>query len=71
MKIKVIEAVEIYSATPERLGKKDALITYSVDEVGIYMVTLPAEEATEDKIKEAITKAETARQKLIGKEFEV
>lgn len=70
-KIKISEAVEIYSADPGRLGRKDALVTYTVDGVRTYMITIPAEDATPERITEKIREAEEARSKLIGKEFEV
>lgn len=69
--VKIIEAVEIYSPDPARVGKKDTLVTYTVDKLHTYLITIPAEDATEDRIMEAIRKAEQARGKLIGKTFEV
>lgn len=71
MEIEIIEAVQIFSPEPARVGKKDTLVTYTVDKRRTYMITLPSEEATEDRITEAIRKTETDRGKLIGKKFEV
>lgn len=69
--IEIIEAVDIFSAEPARIGKKDSLVTYTVDKTRTYMITLPAEEATEERITEEIRKAEEARGRIIGKKFEV
>ena len=71
MEIKIIDAVELPSPEPTRIGKKDTMITYTVDKVRTYLIMLPAEEATETRIMEAIRKVERERVKLIGKEFEV
>lgn len=71
MEIEIIEAVDIFSADPGRIGKRDRLVTYTVDKRRTYMITLPAEEATEDRIIEEVRKVEEARGKLIGKKFEV
>lgn len=71
MEIEIIEAVEMFSADPARMGKKDALVTYTVDKARTYMITLPAEEATEERIEQEIRKAEEARGRIIGKKFEV
>jgi len=69
--IEITEAVEIFSADPARVGKKDTLITYTVDKTRTYMIVLPAEEATEAKIVEEIKKVERERAKLIGKKFTI
>lgn len=69
--IKIAEAVEIPSPDPARLGKKDTWVTYTVDGTRTYSIIIPAELATEAEIEAAIRKAETERQKLIGKTFEV
>ena len=71
MEIKIIEAVEIFSAEPARVGKKDTLITYTVDKIRTYMIVIPSEEATEERIVETIRKAEESRGRIIGKTFEV
>ena len=70
-KIKIIEAVDIPSAEPARLGMKDSWVTYTVDGVRTYAVTLHAEDATPERIQEEIRKAETARAQIVGQEFEV
>jgi hypothetical protein len=69
--VKILNAVEIYSPEAARLGKKDVLVTYSVGGTRTYLITLPAEDITEDKIIAAIRAAEEARAKIIGKTFEV
>ena len=69
--IEIIEAVDMFSPEPARVGKKDTLVTYTVDKTRTYMITLPSEEATEDAILTKIKEAEEARGKIIGKKFEV
>lgn len=71
MEIEIIEAVDIFSTDPARVGQKDTMVTYTVDKRRTYMVILPAEEADEARIEAAIRQAEEARGKLIGKKFEV
>jgi hypothetical protein len=69
--IEITEVVEVYSADRARLGKKDVWITYTVDKVRPYMITLPAETATETTILAEIKKREAERAKLVGKKFTV
>ena len=69
--VEIVEAVEVYSVDPKRLGKKDTLVTYKREDGRTYFVTLPSEEATEVRIVQEIKKAEAERDKLIGKKFEV
>ena len=71
MEIEIIEAVDIFSTDPARIGKKDSLVTYTVNKVRTYMIVIPSEEATEARIEEEIRSAEEARGKIIGKKFEV
>jgi len=67
--IVIVDAVEVYSADRARLGKKDTWITYTVDGARTYMITLPAEIATEAVITAEIKKREAERAKLVGKKI--
>ena len=69
--IEVTEAVEMFSADPARVGKKDTWVTYVVNGARTYSIIIPSEEATEARIEEEIGKAESERAKLIGKKFTV
>ena len=71
MKISIIEAVEIFSGDPTRMGKKDTWVTYTVDEARTYQLVMPAEDATEEEIERRIRKAEEDRARIVGKEFEI
>lgn len=71
MEIQIVEAVDIFSPTPDRIGKKDTLVTYTVDKRRTYLISLPAEDATEERIIAKIREAETARGRIVGKTFEV
>lgn len=69
--IEIIEAVEVISADPSRMGKKDTWVTYKYADGRTYMLIMPAELATESEIEKRIRTQEAARQKLIGKKFSV
>lgn len=71
MEIQIMDAVQVYSGEPARLGKKDTWVTYVVDGKRSYILTLPSEDATEAKIMDAIKKAETDRAKVVGKKFTI
>jgi hypothetical protein len=69
--IEILDVVEIFSPQPGRIGKKDVMVTYTVGGVRRYVVTLPAEDASEAKIVEHIKKVEAERQKVVGKKFTI
>ena len=71
MEIEIIEAVDIFSTDPARIGKKDTLVTYTVNKTRTYMIVLPSEEATEELIMREITSKEKERAKLVGRKFTV
>lgn len=64
--VEITEAVEVFSAEPSRAGKKDTWITYKYPDGRMYMLTMPAEMATEIEIDKRIKAQEAARQKMIG-----
>jgi len=69
--VEIIEAVDVFSADPARTGKKDTWITYKTADGRAYMITLPAESATEQEIQKRIREAEAKRTAIIGKKFTV
>ena len=78
MKVKIQDVVEVISTAPGRAGKRDLMVSYSVDEARFYLLTIPLEnvstaEGTIDvkKVEAEIKKVEAERAKLIGQEFEV
>jgi len=69
--VKILDTRRIPSGAPERVGQFDVIITYQIDPLRTYIITLPEEEATEEKIKEAIRKDIEERGKWIGRELEI
>jgi len=70
-KVKILDVRDVPSVEPGRIGKIDVLITYQVDPTHIYMVRLPKEEFTDEKVKEAIKKDLEEKRKWVGKELAV
>lgn len=70
-KFKIIDVREIPSRETERIGRMDKLVTYQFDAFRTYVLTIPAEEFTEEKLKAEVAKAEAERAAWIGKELEV
>jgi len=66
---KVIDVRRIPSAEPSRIGKLDYLVTYQLDPMRVYIVTIAQDVLTESIIKEAIRKDLEAMQAWTGKEF--
>lgn len=71
MEIEIIEAMDVPSADPARLGQLDTWVTYRVAGARVYSLTVAKEEATEAEIESRIRAAEAERAKLIGKKFEL
>ena len=71
MEIEIIEAIDVPTADPARLGKLDTWITYKVEGARVYSLAIPKEFATEEKIMQSIREAEEGRAKLIGRKFTV
>jgi len=70
-RFKVEDIRKIPSAEPNRTGKLDHLVTYSLDTFRVYMVTIPMDVITEADIIEAVRKDLAAIQQFTGKEFEL
>jgi len=70
-KVKILDVRVVPSVEPGRIGKIDVLITYQVDPTHIYMVRLPKEEFTDEKVREAIKKDLEEKRKWVGKELAV
>lgn len=73
--VTIIDKREIPSPDPARIGKLDAYITYQLDPMRTYFVTIPDEKLgtpDEDRIiSEAIKKDLAARERFAGKTLEV
>lgn len=70
-KIKIFDVRKVPSAEPDRVGKYDQLVMYELDPMRRYMVRIPEEEFTEEKMKQAIKEDMAERAKYTGKEFEL
>lgn len=71
MKFTIRDVRKVPSGLPERFGKFDAIITYQLEGFGVYILTLPAEDLTDEKVKLAVQKDVEERKLWIGKEFEI
>lgn len=74
----ITDAVEVLSADPARRGRRDLLVSYTIDEARFYTMSIPFEQIAtpEDKIdpekvQARIREEEAERKKLIGEPFEV
>ena len=66
---KVVDARRVPSAEPNRVGKRDWLVTYQLDAMRVYMVTIPFDVLTEAIIADAVKRDLEAIERWVGKEF--
>jgi len=71
LNFKVIDVRRIPSAEPSRIGKLDYLITYQLDPMRVYMVTIAQDALTEAIIQDAVRKDVEAISRWSGKEFTI
>lgn len=71
LNFKVIDARRIPSAEPSRIGKLDWLVTYQLDAMRVYMVTIAVDVLTEPLIQDAVKKDIEAIARWTGKEFTI
>ena len=69
-KFKVFDVRRVPSADPERIGKYDQLIMYELDPMRRYILRIPEEEFSEDRIKRAVKEDMAHREQYTGKEYE-
>jgi len=69
--VKIIDTRDLPATDPGRLGKMDVIVTYQLDAFRTYLVTLPKETFSEERLKEAIKKDMTEREKWVGKELKI
>ena len=70
-KFKVFDIRRVPSADPERIGKWDQLVMYELDAMRRYILRIPEEEFSEDRMKEEIKKDMAEREQFTGKEYEI
>jgi hypothetical protein len=66
---KVIDIRRVPSAEPNRVGKLDYLVTYQLDPFRTYMLTIAADELTDQLLVEAVKKDLASMERFAGREF--
>ena len=69
--ISIIDTRRVPSATPERIGRMDVFITYQTADMRTYMIMVPGEEFTEEKVRELIRKDLEERAQWTGKKISI
>lgn len=76
--VEITDALEVISADPARRGRRDLMVSYTVDGARFYLLTIPIEHVlTADekidppKVMAKIKEAEAERGKLIGQKFKL
>jgi hypothetical protein len=62
----IVSYLDIPSSDPTRLGKTDVMITYRIDPLHTFSITMPKEAADEDTIRKAIQADWDKRKHIIG-----
>ena len=70
-KFMIFDVRRVPSAEPDRIGKYDQLVMYEIDPMRRYIVRIPEEEFTEERMKEEVKKDMAARAEFTGKEYEI
>jgi len=70
-KFKVFDIRKVPSADPARIGKDDQLVMYELDPMRRYIVRIPVEEFSEERMLEAIKADMVERAQFSGKEYEL
>lgn len=70
-KFKIFDVRKVPSAEPARIGKYDQLVMYELDPMRRYIVRMPEEDFTEDKMIEAVKADMAERAQYTGKEYEI
>lgn len=69
--VKIVDVRDVPSPEPERVGKFDRVVTYSIDAFRMYVTRLPAEDFTEEKLKARIKTEIAERGTWIGREMKI
>lgn len=70
-KFKIFDIRRVPSAEPERAGKYDKLVMYELDPMRRYIVKVPEEEFSDERMKRAVQEDMADRAKYTGKEYEI
>jgi len=68
-KVKILDVRDVPSTEPGRIGKIDVLVTYQLDPTHIYMVRVPKEEFTDERVREVIRRDVEEKRRWVGKEL--
>jgi len=67
--VTIVDVRDIPSTMPGRIGKVDVLITYQLNAAHVYMIRVPKEEFTEERVVEEIRKDIAEKRKWIGRKI--
>lgn len=67
---KIIDKREIPATEPERIGKKDIIVTYQVSPLQTYFVIIKEEEFSDEELRRRIAEEMAEREAWVGKEIE-
>jgi len=70
-KFKIFDIRKVPSAEPARVGKYDQLVMYELDPMRRYIVRVPEEEFTEERMIRAVKEDMADRAQYTGKEYEI
>ena len=70
-RFKVFDVRRVPSAEPDRIGKYDQLVMYELDPMRRYIIRIPEEEFSEDRMKLAVKEDIAQREQYTGKEYEI
>jgi hypothetical protein len=68
--IRILDQHRVPSLDPQRKGKDDLVVTYSVNNARGYMVRVPAENATPQTIEAAVRADVALHSTVVGKTFQ-
>jgi len=68
-RVRVLDVRDVPSTEPGRIGKIDVLVTYQLDPTHIYMVRIPKDEFTDEKVREVIRRDVEEKSQWVGKEL--
>jgi len=71
IKFKIFDVRRVPSAEPDRIGKYDQLVMYELDPMRRYIIRVPEEEFSEDRMKQAVKEDIAQREQYTGKEYTI
>ena len=69
MRVKILDIRDVPSLDPDRFGKLDVLVTYQLDPTHIYIVRIPKEEFSEERLREVIKRDIEEKKRFVGREI--